>query len=69
VLDLLDRGKPIDRNPVKTPAESGQGAHMGIDRRAPIVLDEIVVNVDPIHGRAGWVHLVEKRKVVVYEVG
>ena len=41
---------------------------MSVDRRAPVILDQIVMDMDPIHRGAGGVHLVEERKEVVYEV-
>jgi hypothetical protein len=38
-----------------------------VDRRAPIVFDQIVVDVNPIQRCAGGVHLIEERKIVVYK--
>ena len=49
--------------------EARQRAHVRVDRRAPVVFDQIVVDMNPIHRGAGGVHLVEEGEIVVYEVG
>ena len=63
------RGRLRDGNAVETAGKAGQRADVRVDRRATVVLEQIVVDVNPIHGGAGGVHLVEKGEVVVYEVG
>jgi hypothetical protein len=61
MLDLLAR-RAVDGNAVETTREAGQRADVRIDRRAAVVFDQIVVDVNPIHRGAGGVHLVEKGK-------
>ena len=68
MLDLLERRECVDRNAVEPTTEARQRADVRVDRGAPVVFDQIVVDVNPIHRCAGGVHLVEERKIVVYEV-
>ena len=41
---------------------------MRIDGRAAIVLEQVIVDVDPIHGCTGGVNLIQEGEVIVYEV-
>ena len=69
MFDLLERREAVDGNPVEPAREAGKRTDVRIDRRAAVVLDQIVMDVNPIHRGAGGVHLIEKGKVIVYEVG
>ena len=68
VFDLLLWREVLDGNAVEASAEACEGADMTVDRRTPEVLDQVVVDMDPIHRGAGGVHFVEVRQVVIYEV-
>ena len=60
VFDLFFRGQVLDGNAVETTAKAREGAHVRVDRRSPVILDQVIVDVDPIHRGAGGVHFVEK---------
>ncbi len=69
MLDLFALGEVLERDAVEATRKSRERANVRIDRRAAVILEEIIMNMDPIHGRAGGVHFVKERKEVVYEVG
>ncbi len=68
MLDLLAERELVRRNGVEPAGEAREGTDVRVDRRTPVILDQIVVSMDTIHRGAGGVHLVEKGKEVVYEV-
>ena len=68
VLDLFARVEVRVGNAVEAPRETREGADVRVDRRAPVVFQQVIVDVDPIHGRPGGVDLIEEGEVVVYEV-
>lgn len=68
MLDLLPEGQGRDRDAVEPAGETGQRADMGLDRAAAVVLDQVVVNVNAIHGRPGGVDLVKVIEIVIDEV-
>ncbi len=56
-------------NGLDSAGEPGQRARMGLYRAPAEVLDEVVVQVDPVQGRASRVDLVKIAEIVVDEVG
>ena len=64
----LARGEMIGRDAVEPAGKPGQRAYMGVDRRTPVIFEQIIVDVNAVHRRPSGVDLIEEREVIVDEV-
>ena len=64
-LDVLQPGRVDLGQPAGKPR---QGPEVGLDGRAAVVLEQVVMRVDPVEGSDGGTHLLQVAEVVVHEV-
>ena len=69
MLDLFDRGEVRRIDLMQAAAEPGERADVRVDSGATQILEQVVMNVDPVQPGVAGQRLVQVREVVVDEVG
>ena len=64
----FDVGQPRRVDGGETPGEGAELANLCVDRRTAEILEQVVMQVDTVERRIGWMDLVQVREVFVHEV-
>ena len=67
-LQPLDVGQPCRVDGGEAPGEGTELADLCVDRRPAEILEQVVMQVDTVERRIGWMDLVQVREVFVHEV-
>ena len=68
-LEPFDVGQACRIDGGETAGEGAQVADLRVDGRPAQILEQVVVQMDPVEGGVGGMHLVQIREVFVDEVG